>query len=474
MKRAISCMARISVKGTHLSGPQCKVNLRALYSGQNISFIIDSGSTHDICHVKEAFINMKPDKTAVEVANGEIVYNEGIGTVGSIDNVYFIPGFGHNLLSVVQMNKRGYIVQFDWPLCTLINKKTREEQEIGQFVNGLYQSTHNMETCQANTSIRKIARHDLWHARCGHLCDKIITTAVRRGLVTGINIPLTSNKLQRGFCEGCVLAKQTRTSAASTPGSRHNVKHHHTKSSNEVKPIKQEIASMQEWSSPMRPAFSNPALTFLLPLTKMCMDLKGPIRASINRSKYAFICTCALTRYRFIFLLKTKDEVLQNMKQLMSAIKALGRQCRQVKFDNGGEFVNHDVSQYLLDEGIRQETTSPHSPHQNGIAERTNRTVCELTVAMMMTTKVPYYLWEYTMRTAVMLLNHFPCQALEMKSTPHLEVFGTPPLLSHLRIFGCDVYATIPEHEPQVLGPRSWKGLFVGYDHAPTSSSLAY
>ena len=149
----------------------------------------------------------------------------------------------------------------------------------------------------------------------------------------------------------------------------------------------------------------------------------------------------------------------------MSAIKALGRQCRQVKFDNGGEFVNHDVSQYLLDEGIRQETTSPHSPHQNGIAERTNRTVCELTVAMMMTTKVPYYLWEYTMRTAVMLLNYFPCQALEMKSTPHLEVFGTPPLLSHLRILGCDVYVTIPEHEQQVLGPRSWKGLFIGYDY---------
>ncbi len=200
MARAVSCMARISVKGTHLSGPQCKVNLRALYSGQNISFIIDSGSTHGIFHVREAFVNMKPDKTAVEVANGEIVYTEGIGTVGSIDNVYFIPGFGHNLLSVVQMNKRGYIVQFDWPLCTLINKRTREEQEIGQFVYGLYQSTHNIETCRANASVRKVASHDLWHARCGHLCDKIITTAVRKGMVTGINIPLTSNQLQRGFC----------------------------------------------------------------------------------------------------------------------------------------------------------------------------------------------------------------------------------------------------------------------------------
>jgi hypothetical protein len=165
---------------------------------------------------------------------------------------------------------------------------------------------------------------------------------------------------------------------------------------------------------------------------------------------------------------------LLHLKQLFAAIRTLGKHCTQVKFDNGGEFVNHNVSQYLLDEGIRQETTSPHTPHQNGIAERSNRTVCELTVAMMLTAKTPYYLWEYAMKTAVMLLNYFPCQALGMTSTPHLEVVGSPPVLSHLKIFGCDVYASIPEHEQSVLGPRCWKGTFIGYDYSPTVSSLAY
>jgi glutathione peroxidase-family protein len=104
---------------------------------------------------------MKHDRTAVEVANGDIVYTEGIGTVGMIDNVYYIPGFGHNLISVVQLNKRGFIVQFDFPTCTLINKAMKEEQEIGQFINGLYQSTHTVTTKQAHASIKRIAAHDI-------------------------------------------------------------------------------------------------------------------------------------------------------------------------------------------------------------------------------------------------------------------------------------------------------------------------
>ena len=268
MERVVTCMARISVSGTHLKGPQCKVNLRTLYSGRQISFIIDSGSTHDICHVKEAFLNMRPDRTAVEIADGKIVYTEGIGTVGTIDNVYYLCR--HNLMSVVQLNKRGFIVQFDFPTCTLINKATKEEQEIGQFINGLYQSTQGTTTKHAYASIKRIAAHDIWHARCGHLCDNIITTAIRNGMVVGINLPLTSNKLQRGFCEGCVLAKQTRTSAKSTPGSHHNIRNRFTDKSNDaIKPIKQDQDSITDGSVSITPSQLNPPLTALLPLMKM-------------------------------------------------------------------------------------------------------------------------------------------------------------------------------------------------------------
>jgi hypothetical protein len=93
---------------------------------------------------------------------------------------------------------------------------------------------------------------------------------------------------------------------------------------------------------------------------------------------------------------------------------------------------------------------------------------------MMTTAKITPFLWEYVMQTAVMLLNYFPTQALNMLSTPHLEVFGAAPDVSHIRTLGCDVYVGIPEHQQSVLGHRSWKGTLVGYDYSPVRSSLAY
>ena len=46
-----------------------------------------------------------------------------------------------------------------------------------------------------------------------------------------------------------------------------------------------------------------------------------------------------------------------------------------MKSDNGTEFVNSDMSSLLQDTFIAQQTTSPHTPHQSGIAERSNRTI---------------------------------------------------------------------------------------------------
>ena len=68
------------------------------------------------------------------------------------------------------------------------------------------------------------------------------------------------------------------------------------------------------------------------------------------------------------------------------------------KSDNGTEFVNSEMREFLMEETIHHETTSPHTPHQNGIAERTNRTIAEAAVAMLLDSKSPFHLWNYAMK----------------------------------------------------------------------------
>jgi len=65
------------------------------------------------------------------------------------------------------------------------------------------------------------------------------------------------------------------------------------------------------------------------------------------------------------------------------------------KSDNGGEFTSNEVKEYLNNANIKHETTSPYTPFQNGIAERSNRTIFECALATMIPAQVKPFLWTY-------------------------------------------------------------------------------
>ena len=54
------------------------------------------------------------------------------------------------------------------------------------------------------------------------------------------------------------------------------------------------------------------------------------------------------------------------------------------------------------------ETTIPYSPASNGVAERKNRTLIELTKAMFIESDAPLYFWGETILTACHVLNRVP------------------------------------------------------------------
>jgi len=71
--------------------------------------------------------------------------------------------------------------------------------------------------------------------------------------------------------------------------------------------------------------------------------------------------------------------------------------------DQGKEFVNNDLHKWLTEQGVELQTTAPHSPSQNGAAERLNRTLVELARTMMIAQNVPIFLWEYAIKHAMYL-----------------------------------------------------------------------
>ena len=53
------------------------------------------------------------------------------------------------------------------------------------------------------------------------------------------------------------------------------------------------------------------------------------------------------------------------------------QQIKILRTDNGGEYVNNEMKEMLLDLGIEHQTTIPGTPQQNGAAERLYMTVLD-------------------------------------------------------------------------------------------------
>ena len=233
-------------------------------------------------------------------------------------------------------------------------------------------------------------------------------------------LPKQPSKFRYPFCDGCALAKAIRKSSSLTlrsthpkPPQRSSIKSDHV--SKPVPETTTELTTLLPWVRPI----SSP-----VPLSHFAVDIKGPIRRSIGGAVYFMCCTCMQIRWRIPYYLKTKYQVCHYLGILYAWIRSQGCCLLMLKSDNGGEFVSAEVREWMrgCDPPVQYETTSPYTPHQNGIAERSNRSIPELAIALMITAKVPIYLWPYACSIVIHVKNRFPTKALDMRSTPFIEL----------------------------------------------------
>ena len=102
-----------------------------------------------------------------------------------------------------------------------------------------------------------------------------------------------------------------------------------------------------------------------------------------------------------------------------------------LRSDNGKEFVNKEMTEFFKGRGLVHQTTCPYTPEQNGVAERKNRIILEVTRALFFDSNVPKFLWPKAVATAVYLINRLPTKILGMK-TP-LQTLSS--LTDHLWLF---------------------------------------
>ena len=69
--------------------------------------------------------------------------------------------------------------------------------------------------------------------------------------------------------------------------------------------------------------------------------------------------------------------------------------------DNGGEYFKQELKDFMHSLGIIHQTTCPYTLQRNGVAERKNRQLLEVTQSLLIEGHVPSYLWGEALNLAV-------------------------------------------------------------------------
>ena len=370
----------------------------------------------------------------VKLGDGHVVEAVGVGNVylnvifddskpkkSIMYRVLYVPKLACNLFSIRAAVARGNTVKFGTTKCWIQDSKGTL-RGMGSLVDKLYQ-LDCQPIVQEQVSVATHADNgtNLWHQRLGHINEQLLQEMVSKELVEGVTV---SKSAKFSFCEGCVEGKMHR------------------------KPFKPvgEILSKRK-------------------LQCVHSDVCGPMpKESIGGQKYFVTFIDDYSRCCQVYFMRHKSEVLDKFKEFEAiTTNDSGESTGSLRSDNGGEYLSNEFEAYLKSKGIHHEVTVPHSPEQNGVAERMNRTLMETARSMMAHAGLPDCYWAEAVATTVYLRNRVPTTAFNKKITPYERWYRRKPNLNHLKVFGCMAYAHIPDVKRTKLDKKAEKLRFVGY-----------
>ncbi|GJW30782.1 retrovirus-related pol polyprotein from transposon TNT 1-94 [Tanacetum coccineum] len=100
--------------------------------------------------------------------------------------------------------------------------------------------------------------------------------------------------------------------------------------------------------------------------------------ASINGKRYVLVIVNDYSRFTWVRFLRSNDEAPEAIIKCIKNIQVhLNATIRNVRTDNGAEFVNQSLREFYENVGISHQTSVARTPQQNGVVERQNQTLVE-------------------------------------------------------------------------------------------------
>ena len=202
------------------------------------------------------------------------------------------------------------------------------------------------------------------------------------------------------------------------------------------------------------------------PLELVHCDLAGPL-SPVTKENYKFVITFVddYSGLVMVYCLKNKTGATYALKKFLADSSPYGT-VKRLRSDNGTEFTSGEFQEVIISNKIKHEFSCPSSPHQNGTAERSWRTIFNMARCLIFESNLSKTLWHYAVKTSAYIRNR--CYSQRIGKTPY-ELFTTVrPNISNMHVFGSRCFAYIHGHKTK-FEPRSKEGIFVGYDGNSTA-----
>lgn len=411
---------------------------RILNANTSDVWLLDSGASKHMSFRREWFVEFNESSEFVSLGDDSTCEVKGRGTIlikrsvnnewldGKLEDVLYVPSLRKNLFSTGVCTTKGCVLELETNNVRVYRENVLIAYGIKQE-NNLFRMMFKV-TRKTEVNSASLNSLETWHKRLGHINRRSLCEMVKKGLVNGV----TLSDQDDFFCESCQFGKQHRLSFKPKERTR-----------------KTEVGEL------------------------IHTDLCGPMsEESIGGAKYFLLLKDDCSSFRHVYFLRHKDDTFEKFKEFEQLIvNRFGRRIKTVRSDNGTEFRNKKMSDYMKSRGITLETSAPYIHEQNGRAEREMRTIVESARTMLTAKGLPTHLWAEAVNTAVYILNRC-LSSQSCNSTPYELWYKRKPELSHIRIFGSDVYAHIPKEHRKKWDPKSKRLILVGYQGESTNYRL--
>ena len=388
-------------------------------------WLLDSGASCHISCDRRLFTEIDESvKEQVTTANGENIISsgrgiakislisDGIEKVFPIKDVLYVPEMEGSLLSVRKLTEKGLKVIFEKDSCIIYQNRVVIGQAV--LVNGLYKMKegHKVLFVKGHSDV---CVHE-WHRRLAHRD----ITQVKKMNEYGLKF-LSCNCGET--CEACLKGKMSRGPF----------------------PQRSEISSKQK-------------------LDLIHSDVCGPFQVdSPSGNRYVVTFIDDYSRYTVLYLIRNKSEVKVKFREFVENVKTkFGAKPKKLRSDNGGEYIDRELQDYLKSEGIEFQHTVAYTPQQNGVAERKNRYLVEAVRCMLIDSDMEKCFWGEAICTANFVQNRVVTRTTGC--TPFERWFDSKPSFESFRVFGENCAVWIPKEKRKKLDDTSVIMKFVGYD----------